>query len=90
MGLIARVLEEAGIPTTTVSSARDITASVKPPRAVFVNFPLGHTTGVPFDVQVQMGIVRVALDTLTEATEPGAIVDLPYQWPDDPAWDSKG
>ena len=61
---------------------------MKPPRSVFVNFPLGHTTGVPFDVELQMGIVRAALTALVDVTEPGAIIDLPYQWPDDPTWDS--
>jgi D-proline reductase (dithiol) PrdB len=90
VGLIARTLEEAGIPTTTVSAARDITAAVKPPRAVFVNFPLGHTTGAPLDAPLQTAIVRAALDRLVEAKEPGVILDLPCVWPADPAWESKG
>lgn len=83
------MLEEAGIPTTTVTSARDITASVKPPRAVFVNFPLGHTAGIPFDKGMQTGIVKAALNALHEIKEPGAIIDLPCIWPADPAWDTK-
>jgi len=53
VGLIARVVEESGIPTISVSSARDITELVKPPRSVFVNFPLGHETGRPPDEDYQ-------------------------------------
>ncbi len=90
MGLIARVIEEAGIPTSTVSSARDITAAVKPPRTVFVNFPLGHETGVPFDADIQMRIVRAALNALAGAAEPASIIDLPLRWPPDPDWDTRG
>ncbi len=90
MGLVARVLEESGIPTATVSSARDITGAVKPPRTVFVNFPLGHTTGPPFDTALQTTIVRAALERLTAATVPGEIADLPHAWPADPGWEAKG
>jgi len=43
VGLIARALEEKGIPTVSLSSAYDLTTLVKPPRTFFVNYPLGHT-----------------------------------------------
>ncbi|PWB79363.1 MAG: hypothetical protein C3F08_06960 [Candidatus Methylomirabilota bacterium] len=80
MGLFARAIEEAGIPTVTLSSALDITSSVKPPRAAFVNFPLGHQAGKPFDVQGQTRIALDALHLLETATTPGTIVRLPYKW----------
>ena len=80
MGLIARIVEEGGIPTISASSARDVTESVKPPRSVFVNFPLGHTTGKPFDRGLQMAIIKDAFDALKSIKEPGTIVDLPYKW----------
>lgn len=80
MGLIARIVEEGGIPTISVSSARDVTESVKPPRSVFVNFPLGNTTGKPFDRGLQMAIIKDAFDALKSIKEPGTIVDLPYKW----------
>ena len=78
-GLVARVVEEAGIATVTVSTGRDITASVRPPRSVFVNFPMGNAFGCPFDVKQQRAILRDAL-TLLERNEPGVLVDLPYDW----------
>ena len=85
MGLIARAIEEAGIPTTSLSSAYDLTALVKPPRSFFVNYPLGHTAGRPFDRENQTAILRNALGRAGEITEPGAIVELPLIW-DDPSW----
>jgi hypothetical protein len=88
VGLIARVVEESGIPTISVSSARDITELVKPPRSVFVNFPLGHETGKPFDRDLQMEIVKDAFEALKTIEEPGAIVDLPYEWEEgDDSWE---
>jgi len=85
VGLIARAVEEAGIPTVSLSSAYDLTALVKPPRTFFVNYPLGHTSGKPFDRQNQTAILKEALGKAGEITEPGAIVALPYVW-DDLTW----
>ncbi len=80
MGLIARAIEEAGIPTVSMSSALDLTTLVKPPRTYFVNYPLGHTTGKPFDRQNQMEIIKTALSGAKDISEPATIVQLPYQW----------
>lgn len=77
-GLVARVVEETGIATVTVSTGRDITASVRPPRSAFVNFPMGNAFGKPFDGE-QQSILRDAL-ALLERDEPGVLVDLPYDW----------
>jgi hypothetical protein len=85
VGLIARAIEEAGIPTTSLSSAYDLTALVKPPRSFFVNYPLGHTAGKPFDRENQTAILKCALGRAGKITEPGAIVELPFVW-DDPNW----
>lgn len=83
VGLIARALEAAGIPTVSLTSAWSITAGVNPPRAAFVDYPLGHTSGQPFDVVNQCRIVSAALRLLVEATEPGTMVDLGEQWGSD-------
>jgi hypothetical protein len=66
-----------------MSSALDITRLVKPPRSVFLNYPLGHTTGRPFDREGQIHILKRALEFLTEATEGGAILELPDVWDKD-------
>jgi len=85
VGLIARAVEEAGIPTVSLSSAYDLTSFVKPPRTFFVNYPLGHTSGKPFDRENQTAILKEALGKAGEIAEPGAIVALPYVW-DELTW----
>ena len=80
MGLIARAIEEAGIPTVSMSSALDISTLVKPPKTFFVNYPLGHTTGKPFDRNNQMQIIKAALGGAGDIGEPGTIVQLPFEW----------
>ena len=67
-----------------MTSALDITESVKPPRAVFVNFPLGHQTGRPGQPDLQRAIIRDAFRALETMTEPGTAVTLPYVW--NPGW----
>ncbi|HLK87326.1 MAG TPA: hypothetical protein VKT27_12545 [Candidatus Binataceae bacterium] len=80
VGLIAREVEAAGIPTLCMTSAYDITQAVNPPRAVFVNFPLGHQTGRPDDPQGQRAIIGDALRAFETIERPGTIVTLPYVW----------
>jgi D-proline reductase (dithiol) PrdB len=82
VGLIARAIEEAGIPTISLSSAYDLTSLVKPPRSFFVNYPLGHTAGKPFDRENQMAILKNALGHAGEIAEPGTIMELPLVWDD--------
>jgi len=86
VGLIARQAEAAGIPTLSMSCARDITAAVNPPRATFLDWPLGHTSGRPGDAALNAAVMRAALAAFETATEPGTIVDLPFPWADDDDW----
>ena len=66
----------------------DITRAVNPPRAVFVNFPLGHQTGKPNQPAPQREIVRDALRAFETIDKPGTIVELPYVWdPNDRRWE---
>lgn len=80
MGLIARVIESMGIPTVCLSLQRDITAQVKPPRALSLRWPMGHPMGEPGRMAQQRKVLEDALDLLLTATHPGVIVDLPYRW----------
>jgi hypothetical protein len=76
------VAEAAGITTVCVSTGRDLTAQVKPPRSVFVNFPMGNAFGKPFDRNMQLAVLRAALELAVTAREGGELVDLPYVWPE--------
>ena len=80
VGLIAREVEAAGIPTLCMTSAYDITQAVNPPRAVFVNYPLGHQTGKANDAENQRAIISDALRAFETIDKPGTIVELPYVW----------
>jgi len=71
-----------------MTSALDITQAVNPPRAVFLNFPLGHQTGKPGQAELQRQIVRDAMHACETISEPGTIFNLPYVWdPNDSAWE---
>jgi D-proline reductase (dithiol) PrdB len=82
VGLIARAIEERGIPTVCVVMNRDITDNVKTPRALFVRFPYGAPLGPAGNAVVQEAVVRSALDLLVSAAQPGAIVESGIEWPD--------
>ncbi len=66
-----------------VSTGRDLTAQVRPPRSYFVNFPMGNPFGRPHDVAMQRRILLDALELTVTATEAGVLVDAPYAWGED-------
>lgn len=86
MSLIARHLEERGLPTFCLASAHDIITAGRPPRAGFVDYPLGHTTGKPFDADDQYRVVSAALQAFGNITEPGTLVTIESSWSDDDGW----
>ena len=59
-----------------------MTEHVKPPRAVFAPFRMGHHFGVPFHANGQRLVITAALDLLLTATHSGQILDLPLRWAD--------
>lgn len=69
-----------------MSSALDITRSVNPPRAAFLDFPLGHTTGKAHEPGLQRAIMLEALDAFTSLHVPGVVKMLPFRWDEDGAW----
>jgi hypothetical protein len=88
VGLVAREIERAGIPTMCMSSAWDLTFSVRPPRAVFVNFPLNHETGRAGDAPLQRRILLDAFRAFETLWAPGQMLSLPYVWdPNDRSWE---
>ena len=69
-----------------MSSALSITRAVNPPRAVYLDFPLGHTCGKPHQSRLNHDIVRDALGVFETATMPGRVVTLPHEWAADDGW----
>ena len=80
MGLVCRVAEAAGIATVCVSTGRDLTQQVKPPRSLFVNFPMGNNFGEPGNRAQQKAILVRALALIDEVQEGGYLEDWPEIW----------
>lgn len=90
MGLIARAVEAAGIPTVSISITKDLTEAVGVPRAVFVKWPLGHPLGERDNALQQRTMIYQGLSWLRTAAEPGVIAEPGYRWRretyTEPAW----
>ncbi len=86
VSLIARYLEARSIPTVCLASALDIVQAARPPRAVFLDYPLGHTAGRPFDFDDQRAVVWSAVTALEIIAEAGDTVHLDRRWDDDERW----
>lgn len=69
-----------------LGSAFDVIESGRPPRATLVDYPLGHSSGKPFDPADQLDIVRAALRGLETMTQPGEIRRLANRWDSDGEW----
>ena len=57
-----------------------MTEHIKPPRAVFVPFMMGHLFGVPFHRRLQREIILTALRRITEAKASGDVYFFPKTW----------
>ena len=75
-----RAIERHGIPSVSITVARDITEHARPPRALFVPFMMGHHFGVPFHRELQRRIILEALGQLSGAGQSGEISSLPITW----------
>ncbi len=86
VSLIARHLESTGLPTVCLGSAYDIFTVAKPPRAVFVDYPLGHSAGKPFSPEDQYSVVKSALHAFESIGRSGHIETLAKAWDPDSSW----
>jgi len=78
VGLIQRIIEERNISTVSISLNLAITKKVKPPRALYPGFSLGHPLGQPHQRDLQVRVLRDALQLLEEDLEPGSVVIKSY------------
>jgi hypothetical protein len=89
VSLVARYLEEHGIPTVVFGCARDIVEHCGVPRFVFTDFPLGNPTGRPFDPASQRHVLDLGLELLEKASAPRTTIQSPYEWSADTSWKAK-
>ncbi len=86
MSLIARSLEENGIPTVIMGCAKDIVENCGVPRFLFSDFPLGNSAGKPNDPSSQAFTLDLALRILETAIGARTTVQSPLRWNEDGRW----
>lgn len=74
------MIEGRGIPTLVIGTAHDIISKVTPPRAAFVDHPVGRTFGAPGERDRAQAILARALAELPKFTSVGQIRDLDCEW----------
>jgi hypothetical protein len=86
VSLVARHLEADGIPTVIMGCAKDIVEHCGVPRFLFSDFPLGNSSGRPFDPESQAATLELALRVLESAPGSRTTVQSPQRWREDAAW----
>jgi hypothetical protein len=79
--VLARIFETAGMSTILVTNMPFWAEKMGVPRTLAVEFPFGQILGQPQDVEMQMRVIRRALNVLEEAESPGTIVHFQEKWP---------
>ena len=81
MPVLARLLEQAGLPTVVVTPMPDNAEHLLAPRVVGVEFPFGHAFGRPHDRATQRRVLETALRVLAGGAASGTRVDVDIAWP---------
>ena len=64
-----------GIPTVLITVSPEVSAQMRPPRALYPNgFKIGNSLGKPGMRELQKTVLREALTLLTVDTRPGATI----------------
>jgi D-proline reductase (dithiol) PrdB len=71
VGLVARALELAGIPTMTVAVVKEVVESVRPPRVALYDGDIGSVAGQPGWPEHQRRILDEALRLIEPMDQPG-------------------
>jgi hypothetical protein len=76
VSVLAHVMEDAGLATIVLASMRPVVEKMRPPRALYCEFPLGRPLGIPNDPAFQHRVLTAAFELLC-APEGPVIVDFP-------------
>jgi D-proline reductase (dithiol) PrdB len=71
VSLLARALEQAGLPTMTLAVDKEVVTSVRPPRAAFYKGKLGAVAGAPNWPEHQKRVLDEALRLIEPMDQPG-------------------
>jgi D-proline reductase (dithiol) PrdB len=89
VGLVARVIEAAGIPTVTLNMIWVYQKLVGMPRVAAIEHPFGRPYGDVGDAATQRAVLEAALAVFETAREPGHVEHLPFTWheaPEETRW----
>ena len=90
MGHLARLIEEAGIPTVAiyVRAFAHVAEAMRLPRVLVTQHPVGRTLGAPNDVDRQREVLGRALELLDTATAGPKLLELDLVYRSQPARDA--
>lgn len=71
VSLVARAVEQAGIPTMTLAVVQEVVESVRPPRAALYDGELGSVAGLPNWPEHQRRVLDEALRLIEPMDQPG-------------------
>jgi D-proline reductase (dithiol) PrdB len=73
VSLVARAVEQAGIPTMTLAVDKEVVQSVRPPRAAFYEGKFGSVAGLPNWPEHQRRVLDEALRLIEPMDQPGIL-----------------
>lgn len=82
MGLVANVVEAAGVATACLSLIPPLTRNTGAPRVVGVAHPMGMPMGRPGDADGQRTVLRAVLEAAAAMSRPRSYTELPFVWPE--------
>ena len=68
--MLAHFFESFGFSTVLVGFVREHIEAIKPPRALWLNFPMGRPFGKPNDPEYQIKVIRAAFSLFNVASGP--------------------
>jgi hypothetical protein len=71
------------LPTVNLSTVWDITSAIKPPRACFLDFPIGCPAGKPRQPELQREVLRAVLKQAPRFGGVWSMYEMPFQWSED-------
>jgi hypothetical protein len=80
--VLAHIIEEEGVPTACISATRPYTEKIKPPRSLWISFPMGRPLGVPNDPAFQKRVLLTLLKLLERPEGPWMLEDYPEDAPE--------
>ena len=70
---LAQIFESQGFSTVLVGFVKEHMEIIQPPRALWLNFPMGRPMGKPNDPEFQKKVIRVAFELLKKS--PGPVLE---------------